>query len=241
MKDPAFLFYSADYLVGVLGMSWEDQGRYMFIMATMHQKGRLKEETIRFLVGSISDSLKSKFEIDDQGNWYQKRLETEISNRANFVNSRRMNGKKGGRPSNDSAPEAPINDPPLKPDGEPNAKPIGYANDKAGNNLTINVIEIENVINKLKNRNLAEKLFELFKTKKWCHKSLNALNQTIKKAQTFDPEFMIKQIDNAMIGEWSGLFFENTEAEHEKFLKQNSKKSQHRNGINLDKIKYGTS
>lgn len=66
-----------------------------------HQKGHLSEETIRFLVGSVSVMLKSKFLQDENGLWYNERLEKEISARVNFVNSRRTNGLKGGRPKNE--------------------------------------------------------------------------------------------------------------------------------------------
>lgn len=92
----------------------------------MHQQGRLKEETIRFLVGSISDNLKSKFGIDENGFWFNKRLEQESETRRAFVDSRRNNGKKGGRP---------------KANGKPNAKPNG----KPTHNLTEDEDEDENV------------------------------------------------------------------------------------------------
>lgn len=102
-KDPALMLYTSDFLVGVSTMNWEDRGKYITILCTMHQKGRLDEETIRFLVGSISDSVKDKFSIDESGAWYNERLEEEISKRRNFVQSRRDNGSKGGRPRKESA------------------------------------------------------------------------------------------------------------------------------------------
>jgi len=97
-KDPAFLFYSQDFIVGVQTMTWEDRGKYITILAQMHQQGRMSEETICFLVGSVSLNLKSKFKVDDQGLWYNDRLEEEISKRSKYVESRRINGKAGGRP-----------------------------------------------------------------------------------------------------------------------------------------------
>lgn len=119
-KDPAFLFYSQDFFTGVASMTFEDRGKYITLISLMHQQGRMNEETIRFIVGSISDNLKSKFRIDENGYWYNVRLEEEIEKRKNFVDSRRNNGKKGGRPSN--------------------KKPLGYPNGKA----TTNLLEDEN-------------------------------------------------------------------------------------------------
>ena len=63
-KDPAFLFYSQDFIVGVQTMDFEDRGKYITLLAQMHQQGRMDEKTIRFLVGSVSDNLKNKFAID---------------------------------------------------------------------------------------------------------------------------------------------------------------------------------
>jgi len=97
-KDPAFLFYSQDWITGTLVMSFEDRGKYITILSLMHQQGHLSEETIRFLVGSISVNLMSKFMIDGNGLMYNARLEKEIEKRAKFTEPRRENGKKGGRP-----------------------------------------------------------------------------------------------------------------------------------------------
>lgn len=107
-KDPAFLFYSQDFYTGVATMSFEDRGKYISILCLMHQQGRMDEETIRFLVGSVSVTLKSKFEVDENGLWYNERLEEETEKRIKFTESRRLNGSKGGRP---------------KPSGYPNGKP----------------------------------------------------------------------------------------------------------------------
>ena len=70
MKDPAFLFYSQDWIVGCQTLTFEERGQYITIISQMHQQGRMKEETIRFLVGSVSDNLKSKFGIDENGFWF---------------------------------------------------------------------------------------------------------------------------------------------------------------------------
>lgn len=101
-KDPAFLFYSQDFYVGVQTLNFEDRGKLITLLSLMHQQGRMKEETIRLLVGSISENLKSKFRIDGNGLWYNKRLEEESSKRKKFTESRRRNGKKGGRPVSDT-------------------------------------------------------------------------------------------------------------------------------------------
>lgn len=97
-KDPAFLFYSQDFLVGTLTMNHEDRGKYIFLLCYMHQKGRLSEETICLLVGSLGFELKSKFKMDSHGMYYNERLEEEVEKRRQYIDSRSINGKKGGRP-----------------------------------------------------------------------------------------------------------------------------------------------
>lgn len=100
MKDPAFLFYSQDFFMGVQLMSFEDRGKYITLLCLMHQHGRMTEERVGLLVGSVSVSLKAKFQIDDSGNWYSERLEKEIEKRAAYLEKQRQNGSKGGRPKN---------------------------------------------------------------------------------------------------------------------------------------------
>jgi hypothetical protein len=97
-KDPAFLFYSSDFLTGVIDMTMEERGQYITLMCLQHQKGHLSEKTISFCLGSVSDNVMSKFLKDEEGLYYSRRLSSEIEQRANFVESRRENGKKGGRP-----------------------------------------------------------------------------------------------------------------------------------------------
>lgn len=131
-KDPAFLFYSQDFYTGTATLSFEDKGKYIILLCLMHQQGRMKEETIRFLVGSFSDNLKGKFRIDEKGLWYNPRLEEEILKRNQFTESRRINGNKGGRPSNE------------KPKGKPkqNLKDMHMGNHMEDENEI--EIEIEN-------------------------------------------------------------------------------------------------
>lgn len=108
-KDPAFLFYSQDFYTGVATLNWEDRGKFISILCLMHQQGRMTEETIRFLVGSISDNLKAKFRIDSKGLWYNERLELESDKRNSFTESRRINGNLGGRPKKQKAIGKPKN------------------------------------------------------------------------------------------------------------------------------------
>jgi hypothetical protein len=138
-KDPAFLFYSSDFLNGVADLTMEERGQYITLLCLQHQKGSLTQKTIRLSVGSVSVDVMSKFTKDQDGNFYQQRLREEIEKRANFTESRRNNGFKGGRP-------------------KANGKPNGYAKDNLMEDENINE-DVNKNINKIK---VLDQLFEQF-------------------------------------------------------------------------------
>lgn len=132
--DPAFLFYPGDFLIGTAELTNEEVGQYIRALSYMHQKGRLNEKTIRLLLGSISDTLKSKFCIDDNGLWYNNRLENEIEKRRNFYQSRLDNGRKGGRPKTINKPNGNLNKTESKPNSNlPVNKDRDRNKDESGN------------------------------------------------------------------------------------------------------------
>jgi uncharacterized protein YdaU (DUF1376 family) len=93
-KDPAFMLYSQDFLVGVSDLTMEERGQYITMLCLQHQKGRLSERTISLSVPNVSEYVLAKFDIDENGNYYNKRLESEIIKRESYAQSRRENGKK---------------------------------------------------------------------------------------------------------------------------------------------------
>lgn len=90
-KDPAFLFYSSDFLTGTILFSDEQVGKYIRLMCLQHQKGHLKEADIIKMCGSFDDDIMSKFAKDDDGLFYNLRLEAEIEKRTKYAESRRKN------------------------------------------------------------------------------------------------------------------------------------------------------
>jgi hypothetical protein len=103
-KDPAFLFYSSDFLNGVADLTMEERGQFITLLCLQHQKGTLTDKTIRLSLGSVSVDVLSKFSKDKDGNFYNDRLSEEIEKRIQFTESRRNNGSKGGRPKNNTKP-----------------------------------------------------------------------------------------------------------------------------------------
>jgi hypothetical protein len=90
-KDPAFLFYSNDFIGGVAEMTMEERGQYISLLCFQHQKGHLSIEIIQRLIPGVSDYVLNKFIKDEQGLYFNERLELEATKRAKFTESRRKN------------------------------------------------------------------------------------------------------------------------------------------------------
>jgi uncharacterized protein YdaU (DUF1376 family) len=96
-KDPAVLFYTSDFLTGVTDLTMEERGQYITLLCMQHQKGHLSEKTICLTVGNVSVDVLKKFKTDDEGLYFNSRMEEESEKRSKFIDSRVENGKKGGR------------------------------------------------------------------------------------------------------------------------------------------------
>ena len=94
MKDPAFLFYSSDFLSGIMLMTDEEIGQYIKLLCLQHQKGHLKEKDMLNICKTYNEDIFSKFKKDEEGNYYNERLEYEANKRKAYSESRRNNRKK---------------------------------------------------------------------------------------------------------------------------------------------------
>jgi uncharacterized protein YdaU (DUF1376 family) len=92
-KDPAFLFYPNDWLGGTLGMTFEEKGAYMELLMLQFNRGHMEGHMVGQVVGQIWDKISHKFIQDENGLWYNERLELEKNRRKAFTNSRRNNLK----------------------------------------------------------------------------------------------------------------------------------------------------
>jgi uncharacterized protein YdaU (DUF1376 family) len=144
-KDPATLWYWNDWMGGTMTLSRHEKGAYMDLLTAQFNSGHLSETQIRKLLGNDQGLwgtvLREKFVVDDNGSYYNQRLEDEINKRKAFVVSRGQNGSKGGRPKK----------PYDKPSGKPYAKP------------TDNLLENENeIVNELLEGGAGEDMFQPF-------------------------------------------------------------------------------
>ena len=93
-KDPAFLFYSSDFLTGTLLMSMEQKGKFITLLCIQHQKGHMSERDMLQICGTYDEDIFDKFQKDSDGKFFNVRLEQEVDKRKSYSESRRNNRKK---------------------------------------------------------------------------------------------------------------------------------------------------
>ena len=92
-KDPAFLFYTSDFLTGTMTMNNEQVGKYIRLLCLQHQKGILTEKDMLFICQSYDEDIYSKF-IQSKDGFYNERLRLESEKRALYSLSRASNRSK---------------------------------------------------------------------------------------------------------------------------------------------------
>lgn len=91
-KDPAFLFYYSDFLLGTDFMSHKEVGQYIRVLCHLADKGQLEEKQVLRIckASAIPSNILSKLKFDN-GFYYQERLRKEVDKRKAFSESRRKN------------------------------------------------------------------------------------------------------------------------------------------------------
>jgi len=90
-KDPAFLFYSSDFLTGTYTMSDEQTGKYIRSLCLQHQKGYLTLSDLEFICKGRDEMVFSKFEEKEPGKYINTVLEKHSEARKTYSESRRNN------------------------------------------------------------------------------------------------------------------------------------------------------
>jgi bifunctional N-acetylglucosamine-1-phosphate-uridyltransferase/glucosamine-1-phosphate-acetyltransferase GlmU-like protein len=91
-KDPAFLFYSNDFLTGTYTMSDEQVGKYIRLLCLQHQKKFLSEKDMLNICKSYDEDIFCKF-VKDENGFYNERLREVAEKRKSYSDSRSKNRK----------------------------------------------------------------------------------------------------------------------------------------------------
>ncbi len=90
-KDPAVLWYTSDFIIGTMGMTKAEIGKYVLLLAYQHQKGHLSEDFMIEICGTYEKNVFNKFVKDEQGLYFNERMEAEIIKRRLYSKSRSKN------------------------------------------------------------------------------------------------------------------------------------------------------
>ena len=193
MKDPAFLFYTSDFLGGIADLTMEERGQYITMLCFQHLKGSVSEKTIRLNLGSVSVCVLDKFIRDENGELYNKRLREEIVKRNNFTESRRNNGIKGGRPKE-------------------NKKPKGKPKQNHKDNLMedVNINENNNINDNIKTP-LEKAFLNFIEHRKQLKKPVTKIQEQALKNKIWElsgqsENIAIKIIEQSIANGWQGIF-----------------------------------
>lgn len=98
-KDPAFLFYYQDFIVGTTFMSNAEVGAYIKTLCHLADKGTITDVQVAIICNKDIEMtlvIIDKLQCAEEGIYYSKRLNTEVEKRKAFAESRRKNreGKK---------------------------------------------------------------------------------------------------------------------------------------------------
>ncbi len=93
-RDPALLFYPADFIISTIGLSLKERGEYITLLCLQHQNGHLSEREINAVSHNISKNVLAFFELDENGLYYNKGVEEEMKRRKAYSESRKRNGMK---------------------------------------------------------------------------------------------------------------------------------------------------
>jgi len=201
MKDPAFLFYSSDFLSGTMLMSDEQIGQYIKLLCLQHQKGHLKEKDMLNICKTYDEDIFSKFKKDKEGNYYNERLDSEIQRRKKYSESRRNN-----RNNVDNSNTCIY----LIYDKQTGLTKIGSSNNperrlvelknQYKNNKLVLLAYVENVEQKLETK-LHEDYKEKNKVNEWFELSKEEIDEiiNINNMKTHMNNHMIKDMNNHMI------------------------------------------
>jgi bifunctional N-acetylglucosamine-1-phosphate-uridyltransferase/glucosamine-1-phosphate-acetyltransferase GlmU-like protein len=91
-KDPAFLFYSNDFLTGTYTMTDEQVGKYIRLLCLQHQKKYLSEKDMLNICKSYDEDIFCKF-AEDKNGFYNERLREVAEKRKSYSDSRSKNRK----------------------------------------------------------------------------------------------------------------------------------------------------
>ncbi len=151
-KDPAFLFYAADFITGTQFFTNEQVGKYIRLLCAQKIHGHLREKDMINICQSYDEDIFEKFDKDEEGLYYNVVLEGHIEKRKIYAESRRNNRLKAF--TDNHKPKQPADKKTVKSKKDMNNISLTY--DQHMENVNVNENVIKNKEDKIKK--VSEKL-----------------------------------------------------------------------------------
>lgn len=144
-KDPAFLFYTSDFLVGTMTMTHDQVGKYIRLLCLQHQKGKLTSSDIEHFGASNDSSILEKF-VCTEGTYYNTRLQEESEKRKKHSEHQKNNASMRWQYQTNAKPMPTECQTDAKPmpnvcDGNAIAMPLENENENVNVNEDVNVVK----------------------------------------------------------------------------------------------------
>ncbi len=93
-KDPAVLFYTSDFLTGTAFFTDAQRGQYIRLLCEQHQIGHIPPEHMLEICKTADSPVIKKFTTDENGFFFNTRMEEEIEKRRQFSEYQSKKAKK---------------------------------------------------------------------------------------------------------------------------------------------------
>ena len=214
-KAPAFQFYSSDFMVGVMYWPHDLVGKYILLMCWQHQHGIITPEDMsnicKSYVKDIDNKLLSKFEQDENGNYYNPRLKEVIDSQIAYSESRRKNREGTKKPLNSEVSE----NKPKKKAVKKKKTHDNHMNNICGTYDSHMEDRDEDIVLIFKslsinNNDLYDMLWNFYDMRKEIGKPMTkrATEMLVAKLQSFTKEEseMIEILQTSILNSWQGIF-----------------------------------
>ena len=212
-KDPAFLFYPSDFILGTYTMTDEQVGKYIRLLCLQFSKGKLTERDMLSINRNDDIYVKEKFKCED-GLYYNERLLNETNERERIAQINRENGSKGGNPNLVKGKPNPY----YKQEDNRKDNQTDILRDNRKINITLedinineDVVKKENAVNNyFEVKELNDIFLDFIKMRKTKIKNGAMTDRAIKimvnKLSKYDVSIAIKMIENSLLNNWKDIY-----------------------------------
>lgn len=189
MKDPCFNFYSDNFLSGTMFFTDEQVGKYIRLLCAQHQTGHLEEKHMIFICKGHDEDIWKKFTKDENGCYFNERLEIEINKRKAYSLSRSANKSGKTKPKKTKKTSKSYDD----------HMGIGIGNGNGIEYSFVNSIFKDIFSTWLKYKKDRKESYKSIESEKACYDKLIKLSKN-------NIEIATEIVNQSMANNWAGLF-----------------------------------